>query len=317
MSETIKYVTVLMAVYNDSKFLVNSVRSILNQTHKDFEFLIIDDGSKDNPEEVISSFKDSRIIFKKINHCGLACALNFGLSISTYDWIARIDADDINTVNRLRTQIEFLNANTQYDVVSSRSVYFKDPDKILFSIKLPEEDEGIKLLLNLHNPVNHSSVIYNKKKILNAGGYNKDFHSYEDYELWFRMKNELKFKIIPEVLVYTRMRENSLTKTGNKKMIHDLLLKNAIEKIRTSGSAKEKKYWKNISFWTEYFYGDKDEARKYLGNDITPKKSIALLNTFLPDKIFKEILEFRLRLRLQSKFETKKRYQKELTNLLK
>lgn len=317
MSETVNNVTVLMSVFNDSKFLLNSVRSILNQSFKDFEFLIIDDGSEDNPEEVINGIKDSRIVFKKINHCGLAGALNYGLSISSGDWIARIDADDINTVNRLKIQIEFIKANSGYDVVSGWSVYFKDPAKILFCVKPPEEDKEVKTFLNLHNPVNHSSVIFKKKKIINSGGYNENFNCYEDYELWFRMKNELAFKIIPEIFVYTRIRKNSLTKTGSKIMIRDLLYKNALEKFRNANSSAEKNYWRNITFWIEYFYGDKSEARKYFRNNFTVKKLLAFFNTFLPDKIFHKTLEFRLMQRMQLIFEVKKKYEEELKELLK
>ncbi|MDQ3021279.1 MAG: glycosyltransferase [Bacteroidota bacterium] len=309
-------ITVLMAVYNDSKYLKSSVKNILNQTYKNFEFLIIDDGSEDKPEDVIYGFKDSRINYKKIPHCGLAGALNYGLSISSGDWIARIDADDLNSSNRLKTEIDFLKANPEYDVISSSSVYFKDPARILFSIKPPQEDDMIKKFLYLHNPVNHSSVIFNKKKILGGGGYNNKFKSYEDFELWFRMKEELKFKILPEVLVYTRLRKNSLSKTGSKKDIYGLLSGNALQKIKTSDSETEKNLWKNIVFWIEYFYGEKAEARNYFGGSISLKKSLAYINTFLPDKIFEETREYRLRQRLQSHFEGKKKFKQELLKLL-
>ncbi|MEO8209591.1 MAG: glycosyltransferase [bacterium] len=316
MPESIKNITVLMAVYNDSQYLKTSVTNILNQTFSDFEFLIIDDGSEDNPEEVMCGFSDSRINYKKIPHCGLAEALNYGLSISGGDWIARIDADDLNTTERLKTEINFLNINPEYDVISSSSVYFKDPANILFSIKPPQEDYMIKEFLNLHNPVNHSSVIFNKKKILDSGGYNNEFKSFEDFELWFRLKDELKFKILPEILTYTRLRNNSMSKTGSKKEIHDLLSKNALQKINTSNSGQEKDLWRNIIFWVEYFYGEKANTRNYFNADISLKKSIAYINTFLPNKIFDEIREYRIRQRLQSCFEGKKIYREELLKLL-
>jgi glycosyltransferase involved in cell wall biosynthesis len=317
MSDSIKNITVLMPVYNDSQYLQNSIKNILNQTHKDFEFLIIDDGSEDNTEEVIKRFKDSRINYRKIKHTGLAGSLNYGLSIAGGDWIARIDADDLNTPGRLKRQIDFLKNNPHCDVVSSWSVYFRDYSKILFIQRTPLEDRDIKSFLDLHNPINHSSVIFNKRKIINRGSYNIEFKCYEDFELWFRLKDELRFGIIPEVLVYTRLRENSLSKTGSKKAIHDLLIKNAAQKINCSNSGMEKSYWENIAFWAEYFYGTKEDVRKHFSGKVTLKKTLAVVNTFLPESIFERVLDYRLRQRLQSEFSEKRKFKAELLELLK
>ncbi len=189
MSEKIKHITVLMTVYNDSRYLKSSVRSILNQTFRDFEFLIVDDGSDDKPEEVINEFRDSRIVLKKIKHAGLAGALNYGLRNSSGEWIARIDADDLSTENRLKSQVDFLNTNKHTDVLSSWSVYFSNKNEILFPLRTPVSDPDIKTFLNLHNPVNHSAVIFSKNKILADGGYNEAYKSYEDFELWLRMRD--------------------------------------------------------------------------------------------------------------------------------
>ncbi len=311
------HITVLMSVYNAGEYLQSSVKSILNQTYRDFEFLIIDDGSEDNSEEVINSFRDSRIIYKKIPHTGLAGALNYGLKNSSGDYIARIDADDVNTLKRLERQIEFLNPDSHYDVIGSHSAYFNEQGKILFLIKPPSDDKDIKDFLNLHNPINHSSVLFDRKKILNEGGYNESFACYEDFELWFRLKDKLIYRIIPEVLVYTRLRKNSLTKTSSGNQILKLLLPNALQKRELSGSANEKKYWDSILFWINYFYGDKKNARNYLPPDVTFKNSLAYMNTFLPDKIFKESVEYRLRHRIELMFEGKEKYRSELKKLLK
>ncbi|MEO8664338.1 MAG: glycosyltransferase [Ignavibacteria bacterium] len=317
MSGDIKHITVLMSVYNDSEYLKASVRSVLNQTHKDFEFLIVDDGSDEDPEEIIKEFRDSRIVYKKIKHRGLAGALNYGLMNSSGDWVARIDADDLSTLNRIKTQVAFLNSNKETDVLSSWSVYFENKNKILFSLKTPVTDKKIKSFLNLHNPVNHSSVMFNKKKILADGGYNENYISYEDFELWFRMKDKLSFRILPEFLVYTRFRKNSMTMTGSKKMICELLIDNARSNLEISKSSKDKKYWNTILFWIEYFYGDKERSRDYYSKDITFKKSLGYLNTFLPENGFKKLIGLRLRQRIASPFGAGKKFKEELDTLLK
>lgn len=307
-------VTVLMSVYNDSRYLKNSIRSILNQTYGDFEFLIIDDGSEDNTEEVVSSFSDSRINFKKIKHSGLASALNYGIANSSGDWIARIDADDLNTSERLSIQMNFIKSNPQYNVISSWSVYFQSPHKILFLLKTNDAD--MKKSLNLHNPVNHSSVIFNKKIISGNGGYNESFNCYEDFELWFRLKDKLNFKIIPEYLVFTRLRRDSLTQTEKKDNLYKMLTQNAFMNLDKSQDKDVRNYWYNILFWTEFFYGNRADAGKYLSKNFSMKKAAAFLNTFLPDKAFKKIIDLRLRYRLESKFINKDKLEKELKTLL-
>jgi len=305
-----------MSVFNDGRFLKSSMKSILNQSHKEFEFLIINDGSTDNTDEVISTFKDSRISYKKIAHSGLASALNYGLENSSGEWIARIDADDLSTVDRLKTQIDFISKQPDYDVISSWSIYFKAPHKILFFLKTPQSDKEIKTFLNLHNPINHSSVFFNKKKILDEGGYNTNFKSYEDYELWFSLKDYLRFKNIPEYLVYTRLRNDSMTRRENKKNLYNMLLTNAETNFKNSENEDLKKYWSNILFWIEYFYGDKSGARKYFTKNFSFKKAVAFLNTFLPDKAFDTISGLRIRYRIESQFENIKKFQNELKGLL-
>src|SRR5215207_4826322 len=160
MPDKIKYISVLMPAYNCGKYIHNSIKSILSQTYQDFEFIIIDDGSTDDTEEIIMRFKDSRIAYHKTENKGTSAALNYGLKLCTSEWVARIDADDLNTPARLESQVNFLEENPEYDVVSSWSVYFKDTDKILFLLKPPVEHSDIYDFLDLHNPINQSGVIY-------------------------------------------------------------------------------------------------------------------------------------------------------------
>ncbi|MEZ4823137.1 MAG: glycosyltransferase [Ignavibacteria bacterium] len=316
----IKNVTVLMAVYNDSGYAAGSIKSILNQTHRDFEFIIINDGSDDNDktEEVIKSFKDPRIIYRKIPHKGLAGALNFGLKISSFDLVARIDADDLNTKDRLEKQISFLNSDkgSDVDISSSWSVYFNKADRIIFLHKPPSTDQAIRKFLDLHNPLNHSSVMFRKDKVIASGGYNEDFGSYEDFELWYRLKDKVKFHIDKEVFVYNRLRPDSIMDKGSTKNIYDLLFTNAERNMKNSITASDKKYWMNNLFWIEYFYGNKLKARKYYIDDITFRKSLAYINTFLPEDEFRKLKDKRLRLRITGGMNISKKYKEELKSLL-
>ena len=322
-------ITVLMTVYNDAAYLRQSVNCILHQTFSDFEFLIIDDGSTDNSAEIVRSFKDPRIVYKKIKHSGLAAALNYGMKIAAGDWIARSDADDLSVTSRLEIQTDHLLKHPETDVLGSWSVYFSDPSQILFRINPPTEDKKIKEFMELHNPINHSSVIFRKDKILLAGGYDEDFGVYEDFELWLRMKNKLSFNIIPESLVYTRYRKNSMTSLGSREKIHSLLVKNLLTKSDSDKLFKPGKKDLNIDlsenikmklFWIEYFYGSKTRSRdllkdtnKFSTKDI--RKSLAFYNSYLPEKYFNRVRDMRLRQRIESFKLNKKFFKQELINL--
>src|SRR4051794_13726774 len=101
-------ISVLMPAYNVANFIGEAIRSILNQSFKDFEFIIINDGSTDETESIIQSFSDSRIILVTQENKGVAAALNSGLSIAKSNYIARFDADDICYPHRLAKQYQFM-----------------------------------------------------------------------------------------------------------------------------------------------------------------------------------------------------------------
>ncbi|HKQ33129.1 MAG TPA: glycosyltransferase family A protein, partial [Thermodesulfobacteriota bacterium] len=113
-------VTVLMTVYNGEKFLNEAIDGILNQTFRDFEFLIINDGSTDGSREIIKSYKDPRInLVDNESNIGLTASLNRGLSLAGGEYIARQDADDISLPERLEKQISILERNPDIALLGS------------------------------------------------------------------------------------------------------------------------------------------------------------------------------------------------------
>ena len=121
----INSITILMPVFNSAKYLKKSIESILNQTFTNYEFLIIDDGSKDNSIQIIKAYNDSRIRLLSNKHMGIVRTLNIGLKEANNDWIARMDADDIATADRLSTQVEYLRDKNESHIVSSWYILFK------------------------------------------------------------------------------------------------------------------------------------------------------------------------------------------------
>ena len=101
-------ISVVMTVYNEENYLKAAIESILNQTFKDFEFIIIDDGSTDKSSKIIESYKDPRIIFYQSENRGMVYQFNFGIKQASASIIARMDADDIAEINRFELQYKFL-----------------------------------------------------------------------------------------------------------------------------------------------------------------------------------------------------------------
>ncbi|MBZ0204512.1 MAG: glycosyltransferase [Ignavibacteria bacterium] len=315
MPEKIRNISVLMPAYNCGNYIAASIKSILNQTFSSFELIIVDDGSTDNTEQIIKGFNDARINYRKTENKGTSAALNYGLTLCNFDWVARIDADDLNIPSRLETQVNFLNNNQGYDVVSAWSVYFKDPGKILFVLKEPTLHEDIYDYLDLHNPLNQSALIYRKDLIADEG-YDESFTSSEDFELFHRIRSKARFCNIPRVLAYTRVRSGSRSDV-QRTNLYEMLFPPAFKKLMDSKSKGDHFYWASTIAWINYFYGDPKESRSYFRNSFSVKNLTAYFTTFLPDEYFHKFINSRLRYRIGNMFAPKSKYKNELKSLLK
>lgn len=314
MAELKGGITVLMPLYNCSKYVEASVRSILQQSFREFEFLIIDDGSTDNSAELVSTFNDSRIILHKKHHTGLADTLNTGLKMAHGKWIARIDADDIAVKDRLRFQTGFINKNQDVDVIAGSSVYFSGNGKVEFTVRPPTDDKSIKEMLNVHNPVNHSAVTFKKEDIIAEGGYDVSMTCFEDFELWLRLRDKLRFQILPEYLAFTRIRNDSMTAAATYNKIYEVLIDNF---SRLKKSSQDEEYLNEVKFRIEYFYGDKDEARKTRPPLNSAARIAAFASTLLPEESFRKLKNSRLRYRLSLGKQEKAKLEEELAQYLK
>jgi len=308
-----------MTTYNCGKYIRDSINSILNQTFKEFEFVIIDDGSSDNTIQVIKSINDSRIRFESIEHIGLSRAANYGLTIAKYDWIARMDADDIAHPDRLEKQIKLINDNYR-QIISSCCAYFNGK-KIKYVVENPNDDLQIKNKLKLHSVISHQSSLYNRRFILNElGGYSENLSAFVDYDLWLRAMSKAKFSEVTEVLVFARYRKDSVSnsKLYNKNHLFYQVQKNNLE--LSSHTDQEN----IVNGWREYFYGDKKLARYYwhqvnLGS-FDYRIVMAYILSLLPKSVLNWFKQKRFRLRLKyliQRFTLYKGLDKEFNKILR
>jgi glycosyltransferase involved in cell wall biosynthesis len=206
-------VTVLMPVYNAGAFLRPTMETILGQTYRDFEFLIINDCSTDDSLETIRSFSDPRIrVHTNERNMGQTKSLNVGLPLARGKYVVVNDADDYSLPRRIETQLDFITKNPEYPVVGT-SCYIMDREgKILRTFHRPTDPREIQLQFLSDTPMTHGSVIMQKDAILAMGGYNEDFRIIQDYELWSTlMRKGTRVMNIPDILVVIRTFADSIS----------------------------------------------------------------------------------------------------------
>jgi glycosyltransferase involved in cell wall biosynthesis len=180
-------ISVLMPVYNGERFLREAIDSVLSQSFTLFELILLNDGSTDESENIILSYKDERIVYvKNERNLGLIAILNKGIELCKGKYIARMDADDISLPDRFKRQIEFMESNPNCAVLGTNYINFSDS----FEVKLvgPETSDEIKTHLLFSCCVCHPSVLIKKESLMQLDVfYNKDYKYVEDYELWTRL----------------------------------------------------------------------------------------------------------------------------------
>lgn len=205
-------VSIIMSVYNGETFLRECIKSVLDQTYKDFEFICINDGSKDSSLGILQEYakKDSRlIIIDKVNS-GLTKSLNIGINNAKGKFIARIDADDIWIQNKLELQInKFRNENKLHLLGTNFCLVNEDGEITLSDYNTIYDSKGLKKKLLFKNEFCHSSVMFvNDSKFR----YNESVKFGQDYELWLRLKEYGDIQILPEVLVQRRISKDMISK---------------------------------------------------------------------------------------------------------
>lgn len=246
-------VSVIISTRNRANFIAKAIDSVLKQTYKNIELIIINDSSTDKTSEIISGFaeKDGRIVIltNKVN-LGFVKSLNEGIATARGKYIARIDDDDFwSDPEKLEKQIRFLESNPDYVLTGGGVICLDENGKEISRYLLPEKDEDIRSRLLFDNCFVHSTVVFKKKAWEKAGGYNENFGEIEDWDLWMRMGRIGKFYNFPKYLAhYLQWRRNSLSNFNIRNK-----LRNQIEMCR-----KYRKhypgYWRAFLLgWVYYF----------------------------------------------------------------
>ena len=210
-------VSVVMAVYNAAKYLRESVDSILSQTFRDLELIIVNDASTDASGEILGAFDDPRIrVITHTTNQGAAASRNHALAAARGDFVAIMDADDISAPSRLEIQVGFLDSHSDIGLVGC-AIYdnIDDQGATLHTSHLPEDNDTIQRTLVERWCFLHPSIMFRRELYEQVGGYRNEFEPAEDHDFILRVLDQHKAHNLPLKLVRYRINPKGLSVVGH------------------------------------------------------------------------------------------------------
>lgn len=243
MPDKLPAVTIGIPFYNAERFLLNAIKSVFAQTHQNWELILVDDGSSDRSLEIAKSIKDPRVrVYSDGKNKKLAFRLNQIRDLAQYDFIARMDADDLMATNRIEKQLKFLLDRPDLDLVTTGVCSISD-DSEPYGIRLPGKSVDLTpyMVLKGAHGIVHASII-GRKEWFYRNPYDPEDGRAQDYKLWVRSikRNDLSVGFLSEPLYFYREEGSaSLSKmlTG-KRVGRTVLLDTGIELIGVSKTLK-------------------------------------------------------------------------------
>jgi len=213
-------ISIIIPTYNQAESLQETIESVLNQTYKNIEIIIVDDGSTDNTLEIISSFDNDKIICIQQENKGAGNARNRGIKKANGKYIAFLDSDDLWLKNKLRKQIDFMKQNPEIGLLGTGCYQMIDINKIIHKKIFPFENKILQKDLIKYNPFIQSSVMIRKDIFNSVDLYDEKFKESEDYDLWLRIAQKHKVANLQEALVVKKYNEKGLSKEKDNKQLY-------------------------------------------------------------------------------------------------
>ncbi len=198
-------VTVIMPTYQAEKYIGEAIDSMMTQTYRHFELLVIDDASKDHTRKIVMEYakKDNRIRLIDGPQNGIAAALNYGIERSTGKYVARMDADDIALPERLEKQVAAMEKDSELGVCATQILALRGNELVEAAV-CKEQYEEILCDTMFNNNICHPTVMF-RKKVLDQGWRYQEHILAEDYDMWTRMLPNVKFQALSDILLYYRI----------------------------------------------------------------------------------------------------------------
>ena len=230
-------ISVVLPIFDANPgYLKSAVESVIAQTLEQWELVVVEDPSRSSAEGLMVSFRDPRIRYhRNAARKLLPASLNQGVELARADLVARFDGDDICEKERLERQVEYMRRHPQTAVLGSQISVIDDKGQLRAFRQFPQDQEGILKAFPQSNPLMHSTVVFRKAAVVEAGGY--QYRCNEDYELWSRMaQRRTVFANHPHRLVKHRIHNDGMKLAR----IHDVL--------RTEFEIQRRYWWKQLDF---------------------------------------------------------------------
>lgn len=237
-------VSVVMPCHGETPFLREAVESVLNQTIESLQLILVLDRPSKTTANMAKEYaeEEPRIDILESNRPGISSALNYGISQSTGDFIARIDSDDVMFPTRLEIQLKYLESNPSIGCIGSQILVIDAKGTPIRESHYPTNPKKIKKVMIYRNVVAHPSVMFRKEIILGLGGYDEKFNGSEDYDLWLRMigRNQ-EIANINRCLTKYRVHSEQVTnknrakQTGLDSVVRQRMLQNKKNELAAQG----------------------------------------------------------------------------------
>jgi hypothetical protein len=231
-------VSVVMVIRDIERFLAEAIESILSQSFRDFEFIIVDFGSTDKSKDIAACYaaKDSRIRLSEISPCGYIAAKIAACLLPKSRYIAIQDADDVSLPERLKAEVDFMEKHPQVGLLGGAVQWIDSQGNFLTSADdYPTEDHEIRSVLKARNAFWHPTVLILREAYLRAGGYRVPSSPSDDYDLWLRISEHYQCANLKQVVLKYRIHPQQLSLRMRKQQILCVLAAQASASLRAAG----------------------------------------------------------------------------------
>ena len=205
-------ISVIIPVYNGEKTIQQTIESVLNQSFKDFELIVIDDGSQDSTVEIVSSVSDPRLRMYSYPNAGVSASRNRGIAKAVGEFISFLDADDLWTTDKLEAQLKALEANPQAAVAYSWTDYIDESGQFLYPGNHPMAAGDVYSELLLSDFLeNGSNPLIRREALRQVGSFDESLFGPEDWELFIRLAARYHFVVVPRSQILYRLSTNSIS----------------------------------------------------------------------------------------------------------
>jgi len=215
-------VRIIMPAYNSSRWISDSIQSVLDQYYEQWELLIVDDGSTDNTKNIVKNFlTDKRINYYYQKNFGPAVARNYGISKASGKYLAFLDSDDLWKPNKLEMQFNHLNKNSDCCLIHTNYSIFEYNTQTSKPFQqtpwFSNWDENERLLM--FDTIGTLTVLTETQLIKNLGGFKNDFYGTEDWDLWIRVSKEGKISKLNDDTAYYRIHPDGISQSFDNHLV--------------------------------------------------------------------------------------------------